>query len=297
VQKIKSGIYGLNGILDGGLNRNSTTVVIGGSGAGKTTMATQFIRRGLEKGQEAIFISLDENKEQIIKEAVEMGWGEILNYLEDEKLVFIDASGREFSKFINSELPAFVKEWKGANSRIVIDPLTPVMWSTNDAYEQRELIGFMFKQTRKVGTVLCTLEEHGIAGDLSGPETIIPMYLADTVLHLRYSVMNEESKRFIKVIKARSTRHSQREHPYSIIKGLGMVIENTEEGMRSGKKATRAFRALLKENRSRIPVHVYQRIMKAAEEMSDEDFQAISPAELVTEVIKEYTEDAKKRTG
>jgi KaiC/GvpD/RAD55 family RecA-like ATPase len=297
VQKIRSGIYGLNGILDGGLNRNSTTVVIGGSGAGKTTMATQFIRRGLESGQEAIFISLDENKEQIIKEAVEMGWGEILNYLEDEKLVFIDASGREFSKFIKSELPAFVKEWKGANSRIVIDPLTPVMWSTKDAYEQRELIGFMFKQTRKVGTVLCTLEEHGTAGDLSGPETIIPMYLADTVLHLRYSVMNEESRRFIKVIKARSTRHSQREHPYSIIKGLGMVIENGEEGVGGGKKATRAFRALLKENRSRIPVHAYQRIMKATEEMSDEDFQAISPAELVTEIVREYAEDAKKRTG
>ncbi len=297
VQKIRSGIYGLNGILDGGLNRNSTTVVIGGSGAGKTTMATQFIRRGLENGQEAIFISLDENKEQIIKEAVEMGWGEILNYLEDEKLVFIDASGREFSKFIKSELPAFVKEWKGANSRIVIDPPTPVMWATTDAYEQRELIGFMFKQTRKVGTVLCTLEEHGTAGDLSGPETIIPMYLADTVLHLRYSVMNEESRRFIKVIKARSTRHSQREHPYSIIKGLGMVIENSEEGARTGKKATRAFRALLKENRSRIPVFAYQRILKAAEEMNDEDFQSISPAELVNEIVKEYSENAKKRTG
>ncbi len=297
VQKIRSGIYGLNGILDGGFNRNSTTVVIGGSGAGKTTMATQFIRRGLENGQEAIFISLDENKEQIIKEAVEMGWGEILNYLEDEKLVFIDASGREFSKFIKSELPAFVKEWKGANSRIVIDPLTPVMWSTKDAYEQRELIGFMFKQTRKVGTVLCTLEEHGTAGDLSGPETIIPMYLADTVLHLRYSVMNEESRRFIKVIKARSTRHSQREHPYSIIKGLGMVIENREDGIRTGQKAPRAFRALLKENRSRIPVSAYQRILKAAEDMTDEDFQAISPAELVMEIVKEYADDAKERTG
>jgi len=40
--------------------------IVGPTGAGKTTMATQFIRRGLESGQEAIFISLDENKEQIM---------------------------------------------------------------------------------------------------------------------------------------------------------------------------------------------------------------------------------------
>src|SRR3990172_7896046 len=147
-----------NPLLDGGFNETSTTVVIGRSGAGKTTLATQFIRRGLHEGQEGIFVSLDENKEQIIREAVEMGWSDILGYLDEELLVFIDASGREFGNFIRKELPAFVADWQGANARIAVDPLTPVMWSTKDAYEQRELIGFMLKETRKVGTVLCTLE-------------------------------------------------------------------------------------------------------------------------------------------
>jgi len=160
-------------------------VVIGCSGAGKTTLATQFIRRGLEQGQEGIFVSLDENKEQIIREAIQMGWKKIVDYIDEEKLVFIDASGREFSAFIKKELPAFVADWKGANARISIDPLTPVMWSTTDRYEQRELIGFMLKETRKVGTVLATLEEHGMAGDLSGNEAVIPMYLADCVIHLK----------------------------------------------------------------------------------------------------------------
>ena len=78
MRKIRSGILGLNPLIDGGINENSTTVVIGASGAGKTTFATQFIRMGLEQGQEGIFVSLDENKEQIIREAVEMGWSEVL---------------------------------------------------------------------------------------------------------------------------------------------------------------------------------------------------------------------------
>src|SRR5438128_193322 len=88
-----------------------------------------------------------------------MGWSDILDYLDNELLVFIDASGREFSNFIRKELPAFVADWKGSNARIVVDPLTPVLWSTKDLYEQRDLIGYMFKQTRKVGTVLCTDED------------------------------------------------------------------------------------------------------------------------------------------
>src|SRR3989441_9696430 len=146
LKKIKSGIFGLNPLLDGGFNEASTTVVIGRSGAGKTTFATQYIRRGLHDGQEGIFVSLDENKEQIIREAVEMGWSDILDYLDDELLVFIDASGREFGNFIRKDRPALVAHRHGANARIAVDPLTPVMWATKDAYEQREPVGFMLQQ-------------------------------------------------------------------------------------------------------------------------------------------------------
>src|SRR3989475_10195969 len=202
---MRSGVYGLSPLLDGGVNENSTTVVIGRSGAGKTTLATQFIRRGLQEGQEGVFVSLDENKEQIIREAVEMGWSDILEYLDDELLVFIDASGREFSNFIRKELPAFVADWKGSTARIVVDPLTPVLWSTKDLYEQRDLIGYMFKQTRKVGTVLCTLEEHGQA-DLAGPETVIPMYLAACVVHLKYNSDQANPSRPRNIVTCRHPR-------------------------------------------------------------------------------------------
>src|SRR5207245_11271839 len=89
LRKIRSGIYGLNPLLDCGVNENSTTVVIGRSGAGNTTLATQFIRRGLQEGQEGVFVSLDENKEQIIREAVEMGWADILEYSDVELLLCI----------------------------------------------------------------------------------------------------------------------------------------------------------------------------------------------------------------
>lgn len=292
MRKIKSGIYGLNPLLDGGINENSTTVVIGASGAGKTTFATQFIRRGLESGQEGIFVSLDENKDEIIREAIEMGWREILDFLDNEKLVFIDASGKEFSNFIKKELPSFVAEWKGANARISIDPLTPVMWSVKDQYERRDLIGFLLKQARRVGTVLCTLEEHGAAGDLSGPETIIPMYLADCVVHLRYRSVDAPVDRMLKIVKCRSSKHSDLTHSYRIIKGLGLVVERGNYERIDTKKIPNQLKEDIRGVAvDKLPQHVKSRLSRALDELTDDDFKGIKTAEMIEDLIEEYEED------
>ncbi len=288
MKKIKSGIYGLNDLIDGGMNENSTTVVIGSSGAGKTTFATQFIRRGLEQGQEGIFVSLDENKEQIIREAVEMGWSEVLEYLDDELLVFIDASGREFSNFIKKELPAFVSDWSGSKARIAVDPLTPVMWSSTDPYEQRDLIGFMLKQTRKVGTVLCTLEEHGGTSDLSGAETVIPMYLADCVIHLRYLPLEGGVSRMMKIVKCRSSRHSEHSHPYFLMRGLGLVVEKGEYEQISTNDIPKDMKTKLAEKKENLPPKVYDRLEKALDELTDGDFKGLKAANLVENILDEY---------
>jgi len=285
VRKIRSGIYGLNPLLDGGVNENSTTVVIGRSGAGKTTLATQFIRRGLQEGQEGVFVSLDENKEQIIREAVEMGWSDILEYLDDELLVFIDASGREFSNFIRKELPAFVSDWKGSNARIVIDPLTPVLWSTKDLYEQRDLIGYMFKQTRKVGTVLCTLEEHGPA-DLAGSETVIPMYLADCVVHLKFNSDEADPTRLLKIVKCRNSRHSQGSHAYQIVRGLGIVLEGVDGRKAATAKGPSQLRQMLL-TRS-MPKNVRDHLEKSLDGLTDEDFRSFKPEQVLEMILQEY---------
>ena len=291
MKKINSGIYGLNALLDGGINENSTTVVIGMSGAGKTTFATQFIRRGLESGQEGIFVSLDENKEQIIKEAIEMGWSEILNYIEEDKLVFIDASGMEFSQFIKKELPDFVSSWKGANARIAVDPLTPVIWSTPDRYEQRDLIGFMLKETRKVGTVLCTLEEHGTIGDLSGTETVIPMYLSDSVIHLRSSFeAGSKLERRLKIIKCRSSGHSEMEHPYSIIKGFGLVVRAGDYPLVATRDKVDQFASDFKILEGNVPNYVFKRLQASLKDLRDRDLAEVNTKELLNAILAEYEE-------
>ena len=286
VEKIKSGVIGLDFLLDGGLNKRSSIVVIGSTGAGKTTFATQFIRRGLIDGKEAIFISLDENKEQIIRDAIDMGWDDILYFIKEEKLVFVDATGKEFSTFIKKELLDFVSSWKGADARIAIDPLTPVIWANPSRYMQRELLGMMLKELRRIGTVVATLEEHG-APDLSSPETVIPMYLADTVIHLRYRI-GENFSRGVKIVKMRGSRHSEKIHPYRIIPGLGVVVFSSGLKMGQSRKTVKELESRIIEKMGSASPIVVGKIKKLLRSMDDRDIEGIDLEELAKSIIEAY---------
>jgi KaiC/GvpD/RAD55 family RecA-like ATPase len=289
MKKIKSGIYGLNPLLDGGINPNSTTVIVGPAGAGKTTFATQFLRKGLEEQKPGVFISLDENKEQIIKEAIEMGWTNIDRYLDEKLLLFIDASGKKFAQFIREDLPDFIQKWDGADARIVIDPLTPIMWAIKDKYEQRELLSFLFKETRRIGTVVCTLEEHGSAPNLSGSEVIIPMYLADCVIHLRYLILEDTEKKALKIIKCRSSRHSKFYHNYKIIRSLGLMIQKAPLEIKGTRQIPNKLKKEIKKS-AKLRPHEYKDFIKNLDLLIDDDFNGLSLDEVANNIINEFEE-------
>ena len=174
---------------------------------------------------------------------------------------------------------------KGSTARIVIDPLTPVLWSTKDLYEQRDLIGYMFKQTRKVGTVLCTLEEHGQA-DLAGPETVIPMYLADCVVHLRFNSNDADPSRLLKIVKCRNSRHSPAAHPFQIVRGLGIVVQGVDGARPVTVKTPSQLRQLLL-TRS-LPKNVRDSLDKSLDGLTDADFRGLKPDEILELILQEY---------
>jgi circadian clock protein KaiC len=235
MKKLKTGILGLDSLLDGGFNEHSATILVGSAGTGKTTMALQFLRKGLETGSDAIYITLEESRAQIMDEARSMGWEDIGSYIDKGSLVFLEAGGKDLADFIKEELPQFVSEWEGSKARIVIDPLTPVIWAHDNKYEQRSLISELFKQTKRVGTVFSTVEEHGTTGEMTGAETIIPMYLADTVVHLNVLGMGD-LQRSIKITKSRQSWHSEGGHPYRFVLGLGFVVDTSAmDGKRTAK--------------------------------------------------------------
>src|SRR2546427_11715297 len=70
----------------------------------------------------------------------------------ENSLFFIHLKGRNFKKKIEEQLPQLVKARADYNikTRVVIDPMTPVIWATAEKLEQRELIGKLLdrKSTR-----------------------------------------------------------------------------------------------------------------------------------------------------
>lgn len=229
MEKISTGIVGLDNITGGGFNKNSVTVLIGDAGTGKTISCLSFLKKGLEAGSDCIYISLEEDQSQLVREAVEMGWKSISDYINDEKLVFIEAAGKDFSDFVKNELPALVENYQGNKTRIVVDPLIPLLWSSNDKYIQRELVSALFGQIKKIGTVLVTVEDHSRSTSINTSDLSIPLFLSDAAIKLTFVGLGTHVSRMVKVMKFRSSVHSQISHPYTIIKGLGLVIHAKDD--------------------------------------------------------------------
>lgn len=74
LKSCSTGVVGLDSILNGGLPRNRLYLVAGDPGVGKTTLALQFLRRGLQEGDGGLYITLSETDEELRAVAASHGW-------------------------------------------------------------------------------------------------------------------------------------------------------------------------------------------------------------------------------
>ena len=73
-EKFKTGVPGLDEMLEGGLIPGRTYVVSGASGTGKSTLAMQFLLEGTKKGERVMFVSLDEPPNEVRQNMRSFGW-------------------------------------------------------------------------------------------------------------------------------------------------------------------------------------------------------------------------------
>jgi len=225
--RIRTGIHGLDNLIEGGFREKTVIAIVGSSGTGKTTFAVQFLLHGLEDGEQGLYVTLEEHPDQIMRESELMGFD--LRKHDQKDLFFIHLKGKNFKKMIEEQLPGLVKARSDfqIKTRVVIDPLTPVIWATQDKLEQRELIGRLFYTLKDLGVVVATVEEHARPGETIGEDVLLPIYLSDGAILLEYYPIGGAFNRTLKVLKMRGIHHGEGVYPYIFARGVGAIVRST----------------------------------------------------------------------
>ncbi|MFL6679258.1 MAG: ATPase domain-containing protein [Burkholderiaceae bacterium] len=72
--RAQTGVHGLDDILHGGLIADRLYLVDGNPGAGKTTLALQFLLEGLRRGEPTMYVTLSETADELRDGAASHGW-------------------------------------------------------------------------------------------------------------------------------------------------------------------------------------------------------------------------------
>ncbi len=222
--RVETGVFGLDSLLGGGLRKNTVTVILGSTGTGKTIFTLQFLMKGLEKGENGVYVSFDMDEKGVLDTALSLGWDEVKDYIEEEKLK-VRRFFAENVSYLNNELMSFIMSGSDGNSRIVIDSFTPLVSSLS--YEMRNDVNWFFYKLRSLGTTVITLEEP-LSGNLDEPSVTIPLFLGDTIVHLKNIGYGEAFNRTLRIIKHRGSWHAEGVFPYRILDGVGIVVEGVD---------------------------------------------------------------------
>jgi len=144
-RRVSTGVKGLDEMLSGGFEEGKIYLVTGETGTGKTIFSLQFLLDGMLKGENTIFLSIDEHPEYLIDDAESLGW-DLKEFISDGKLLIVDANryfsiGKEIesiSENIFYELKRFAEKMDA--KRIVVDPLIPPFVFTDGTQEIRNHI-------------------------------------------------------------------------------------------------------------------------------------------------------------
>ena len=241
VKRVKTGISGLDELIEGGFPEGRSVLLSGACGTGKTIFCAQYIYNGAVKYSEpGIYVTLDERPSLIRQDMQSFGWD--FRKLEEENMIhLIDGSIAKIGIPSEEEfsLPATgfdldkllleimrVSKRTGAK-RIVIDSVPSLGFNFKSEGEVRDAIlklGYILM--RMGATAILTSEIRENEGTFS--KFGVEEYVADAVIMLSYQGFGPHGNRTLHVRKMRATKHSEQLHQLEIT-AKGMKVHETQE--------------------------------------------------------------------
>ena len=201
---LASGIATLDLLLGGGLDRGTSTLIIGPSGAGKTLTALTFAIAAVREGGRAAVFVLDEDVRMLAARAAGIGL-DVSELLASGRLTFEQVDPAELSPGEFAHRIRHMVENEGVTA-ISIDSLNGYNAAMPEeqflTLHMHELLSYLGR--RGVVSML-TMAQQGVIGDMRSPVDVT--YLADTVMLLRFFEASGQVRRAVSVIKKRSGAH------------------------------------------------------------------------------------------
>ena len=200
---LPSGIPELDAMLGGGLDRATSTLIVGPAGAGKSVLAAQFAAAAAARGENATLFLFEERASTLRKRTKQLGIdldAPVAGKVAIRQIDPAELAPDEFTHLVRDEI-----ERNGAKV-VVIDSINGYFTAMPEerfmTLHMHELLAFL--DERGVATIL-TMSQGGVVGTMVSPVDV--SFLSDTVLLLRYFEYRGRVRKAISVLKKRSGAH------------------------------------------------------------------------------------------
>ncbi|SFM14779.1 circadian clock protein KaiC [Bradyrhizobium sp. NFR13] len=209
-----------DGLLGGGIETGSSTLILGPAGTGKSLVAITNVVAAIKRGEKAAMFVFDEELgllfDRVTKLGIDLGAMQEAGNLFVEQVDAAELSPGEFAHRVRQQVDE--RDIK----IVVIDSLNgyqAAMPEENSLIlHMHELLQYL---NRRGAATFMTVAQHGLVGDMKAPVDVT--YLADTVILLRYFEALGSVRRAISVIKKRTGPHEPTIREYRI-DGRGLTI-------------------------------------------------------------------------
>ncbi|MBI2547264.1 MAG: hypothetical protein HYW23_02350 [Candidatus Aenigmarchaeota archaeon] len=224
VERVETGIPGFDKLIEGGLVKGSTNLVAGNAGTGKTLLCMQYLWNGLLKGENGVYVTLEQRPEDILADVSRFGW-DFSKYIAAGKFKLESLIASDITT-VTTKIVENVK--KIGAKRFALDSLTiaTMGWreSPDEAFKLRSKSFDMLNTLKSLGVTSMIISEVERAEKQSLSRFGFEEFVVDSVLLLNYMTVGGAS-RTMQILKMRRTDHGKKIYPFDITQ-QGIMIKS-----------------------------------------------------------------------